>query len=40
MLISKLIYYGENNILHRAHQVKIIGYSLSRLNVNAPIHEL
>jgi hypothetical protein len=40
MLISKLIYNGEKNILHGAHQVKIIGYSLSRLDVNAPIHEL
>jgi hypothetical protein len=25
MLVSKLIYYDENNILFGAHQVKIIG---------------
>jgi hypothetical protein len=31
MLISKLIYYDENNIFLGAHQVKIIGYSLLRL---------
>jgi hypothetical protein len=24
MLVSKFIYYDENNILHGAHQVKII----------------
>ncbi len=39
MLISKLIYYDEKGIFPSAHQVKIIGYSFSRLEVNAPIHE-
>jgi hypothetical protein len=38
MLVSKWIYsYDEKSILPRAHQVKIIGYSLSSLEVNAPI---
>jgi hypothetical protein len=39
MLISKLIYYDEKSILLGAHQVKIISYSLSRLEINVPIHE-
>jgi len=38
MLISKLIHYDENSILLSAHQVKIIGYLLSRLKVNVLIH--
>jgi len=34
MIISKWIYsYDEKNILPNAHQVKIIGYSLSRLEI-------
>jgi hypothetical protein len=34
MLVSKWIYsYDENNILPGNHQVKIMGYSLSRLEV-------
>jgi hypothetical protein len=34
MLVSKWIYYyDEKSILSSAHQVKIIGYSLSRLEV-------
>jgi hypothetical protein len=28
MLVSKLIYYDENNILLGAHKVKIIGLTL------------
>jgi hypothetical protein len=39
IIVSKLIYYDEKNILPDAHQVKIIGYSLSKLEINAPIHE-
>jgi hypothetical protein len=39
MLILSLIYYDENSILLNAHQVKIIGYSLSRLEINVLIHE-
>jgi hypothetical protein len=40
MLVSKLRYkYDEKSNLPNAHQVKIIGYSLSRLEVNVLIHE-
>jgi hypothetical protein len=40
MLVSKLRYkYDEKSNLLSAHQVKIIGYSLSRLEINDLIHE-
>ncbi len=39
IIISKLIYYDEKNILPNAHQVKIIGYSLSKLEIDVPILE-
>ncbi len=40
MLVSKLIYYyDEKNNLPNVHHVKIMGYSLSRLEVNALIHD-
>jgi hypothetical protein len=38
MLVSKLIYYDEKSIFLGAQQVKIIGYLLSRLEVNVLIH--
>jgi hypothetical protein len=38
MLVSKLIYYDEKSILLGAHQVTIISYLLSRLEVNLLIH--
>jgi hypothetical protein len=38
MLVSKLIYHDEKSIFLGAHQVKIIGYLLSRLEVNVLIH--
>jgi hypothetical protein len=38
MLVSKITYHDEKSILLGAHQVKIIGYLLSRLEVNVLIH--
>jgi len=38
MLVSKLIYYDEKTIFLGAHELKIIDYLLSKLEVNVVIH--